>query len=509
MSELALGGSVEKDLYVTGLEIKEAVLDSNFLLSCFPKDFGFYIEPFYHQLVSTAFALQFENGTAFFHDMGVGKTACAINTLRAKKIKNKILIITVNAALKNWENEFKMHAGDEYKIRLVKGSIDEKNAILEDDADVFIINYEGIFRRVYGLTPKEKKNMKGSDYSLKGLDKEWNALVLDESRMIMHSNSIRTKVCMYLARSSNYRMLLTGMPIAKSIEEIFSQQYCLDLGEQFSFNYLTFRQKYFSKIVKFGGRFCEYIPKPGSEIEVRSRMYKRGIRYAKEECLDLPDKIFVKRYVDLEGDQKLFYDKLLRDKLNWIVSRNNKLEVRDMLIKFMQITGGWLKAKDHLEAFKNNAKLKELHYLLTEELQKEKVVVIASFVAEQRGICDFLKKEGIKVGEIISGMDSIEIDDTINNFDQYGGVIVMSPRVGGRAINLTACHYPVFYSQDFDYEINRQVEDRFHRIGQKYNVTYTKLIAKNTVDEKVIDILSDNKKLFDIVVEGKKLGDLI
>ncbi len=494
--------------YVTGIEIKESELGEKFLLSCLPIDLEFYIEPFYHQLVSIAFAMQFNKGTAFFHDMGVGKTACAINTLRAKDIRSKILVITVNAALKNWENEFHLHAGDEYKIRLVKGSIEEKNDILKEDADVFIINYEGIFRRIQGLTPKEKRSKKGGDYILSGLDKEWEALILDESRMVMHTKSIRTKVCMYIALVSNYRMLLTGMPIAKSIEEIFSQQYCLDLGEQFTFNFLSFRQKYFSKTKRRGG-FCEYIPRPGSEIEVRSKMYKRGIRYAKEECLDLPDKIFVKRYVELEGDQKAFYDKLLKDKMNWIVSHNNKLEVRDLLIKFMQICGGWLKAKDEVKAFISNAKLKELYYLLSEELQKEKVVVIASFVAEQRGIAAFLKNKGIRVNEIISGMDSIEIDNTINDFDKYGGVIVMSPRVGGRAINLNPCHYPIFYSQDFDFEINRQVEDRFHRIGQKHNVTYTKLIARNTVDEKVIQVLSENKNLFDIVVEGKNIGELI
>jgi SNF2 family DNA or RNA helicase len=506
---------MDKEFYniISGVDIK-LLYDKNreywdFFMNLLPKNFLFYKEPFFHQLLTIVYGLQFHDGLGIFHDMGAGKTACAINILRAKDIRNGILVITVNAALQNWKNEFEIHAGKEYKVKIISGCINSKNELLKEDADVYVINYEGIFKRINGMTPNEKRNCTAEKYTLEGLNRKWNSFIIDESRMVKSISAIRTKVCMYLSNIAKYKMILTGMPIAKSIGEIFTQQYCVDLGRQFGINHSIFTTRYFAKIQKYGGRFFEYAPREGAEKEIRRRMYMQGIRFSKEECLDLPEKIYQTREVVLEGDQKSFYNTLVKDKTNWIISNKNKLEVRDLLIKFMQITGGFLKVEGEIKKFGQNAKMKELLSILQDELPGEKIVVIATFVAEQNGIYEFLKFHGFKVYKIVSGMNSIEIDTVIKEFSLSGGIIVMSPRVGGRAINLVSCHYPIYYSQDFDYEINKQVEDRFHRIGQKNNVTYIKLIAKETVDEKVVNVLTSNKNLFDVIVEGKNLSELI
>jgi SNF2 family DNA or RNA helicase len=499
--------------YVTGKEIKNAELSKEFLLSCLPKGFRFYEEPWYHQLVSIVFALQFDDGVGFWHDMAGGKTACAINTIRAKGLR-KGVVLTVKAALVNWKNEFKKHSGDEYKIAIAEGSSDYKNDVLSEDADVYIINYEGIFKRIQGLTKEQRKHISGKDYILQNLNRKWDFIIYDESRLIMSLKSIRTKVSLELAWQSKYRIPMSGLPIAKSIDEIYSQQYCIDLGETFG-TYRDFRREYFQvqmKKIGWNRSVREWVPKEDAEENIHEKMYQRGIRYTKEECHDLPEKIFQYRYLELEGDQKKFYYELAERESKTIYTKRSAREIRALAIKFQQIVGGFLIAGYDREGrdvykFKDNIKLKESQYLLEGELAKEKVLIAASFIEEQHGIIKFLNSIGIPTKGIIAGMKSEEVDNVIKEFSNTDlRCIVISRKVGGKALNITAGAYQIDYSRDPDYDSDRQMQDRSHRPGQKRNMTYIRLVCQNTVDVRIQEILDNNENLVNKVLEGGGIG---
>lgn len=499
--------------FIPGYKIKKYEFDEKFLLSCLPENFKFYVKPYYHQLLSVVFGLQFDFGVGMFHKMGTGKTKIAIDLLRAKGITDKILVITVGAITRNWSEEFKKNSGGKYFSIIVEGSSDNKEYLLSLPSDVYIVNYEGTFRRFPKISKNIRRAMPIEEMMLVGLNKEWNAVIYDESRLIMNPSAIRTKIAMTLAHMSKFGIILTGLPIAKSMEEIFCQQYCVDLGKVFGDNFNKFKREYFIK--KFQRYFPVWEPREGAEEEINQKMYTYGMRYTAEECFDLPDKVYMDRSVNMYGDQLRFYNELKAKKIKIIrTMKQNAFVIRDILIKFMQICGGWVKAgEDEFRSFDNNVKLDELDYLINGELQGEKVVIVASFVAEQKGIFEHLLRKRISTLMVKAGMDSNHIYDNVKEFNENPDMrcLVISPRVGGRGISIKAS-YMIFFSQDFDIDINKQVEDRIYGSGRGIegkSSIYIRLRCSNSADEKVQAILDKNKNLIDVVVEGKTLEDLI
>ena len=482
-------------------------LTEKVLYSCLPEGFKFKRKPFWHQLLSVVFGLQF-GSTGFFHEMGCGKSQSSIDLIRALGVKDKIVVLTMKSLIKNWENEFKMNS--DYSVKCFTDGLTkvERDEVLQENKyDVFIMNFESTF-----YSGKKKKGKKFK--MLKGLQGNWNVLIVDESRLCKNSNAIRTKVAMALAHNTKFRIILSGLPIAKSIEEIYAQHYIVDLGKQFGTSINDFYWDYFNK--RFNGFGNIWEPKRSSEEKVTKKMFKQCLRFSKEECLDLPEKVYQIRKLNLEGDQKSFYDTLKNKKKDVVITKKNKaVLINAELRKFHQICGGWVIITDEdenkeIKSFTSNVKLKELEYLLTEELSKEQVIIFAAYRAEQKGVYEFLKKLKIPVGQIVSGMSSDEVDSEIKKFnDKKSQVLVCSLKVGGRGLNLTAATYMIYYSLDFDYEVVRQSEDRIHRIGQTKKCTYIYLIGEKTVDERVYEVLQGNKRLVDAVVEGTKLIDFI
>ena len=493
-----------------GYEIKQYDWKKKFLKSCLPKGFKFHVKPYFHQIVSVVFSLQFD-GISFFHQMGAGKTKCAIDSIRAKGIKDGILVLTIGAALENWKEEIEDNAGNEYTICVLdEGTVNQKDLELQrDEYDVYIINYEALFKRFRkGHKPKTRSVTK---YILDGLKRNWNALIVDEGRMVCNRTAMRTKVTMMLATYSYERYVLSGLPIANKLDEIFTQQLVNDLGEQFGISYTQFRDEYFYK--KSGFWKDEWLPYEDSEREIHRCMYKQGIRYSKDECLDLPGETFENRYVKLHGDQRKFYNDLKERKEQIKISRKKYVSLNAVVARFMQITGGYLKMKDSEDIhFKRNAKLDELLYLLDGELQNEKVTIVSNWIVEQKQIYKVLKKRGKGVLRIVGGMKPKESHRALKKFRKRDDIqcLLVSPRVGGRAINITMCHYNIFYSICHDFEIYDQMRERFNRPGQTHKTTHIRLIAEDTVDESVWQSLAEKKKnLFDKVVEGGSLKNIL
>lgn len=498
------------------------------LLNMLPSWFQFKLKPFKHQLVSLVYANQFDS-VGLFLEMGTGKTKVCIDYLRLKKCK-KILVIGVNAILYNWKEEFKLNAGNEYKVTVLDGSQEEKNKILKEDKyDVYIVNYEGLYWRNNKLNKKEKLNIHWKqsvdsiiatveDRILDGLKKQWDAIVVDESRAIANIESIRSRVVLYLSRLAKYRIIMTGTPVIKMLTEIMPQYYVIDYGLTFGDKPKALLYKLYNvdyQRLGWTGRYIPVvIPKQGAEQWVKNRMFSRAIRFEKSECIDLPEKIYENRFVTLEGDQKVAYEKMKKEnKLSIIIKKRDIKELRAVLIRFMQVCGGFLKiGENEYKSFKNNAKLTELMDLLTGELADKKVVISAVFKAEQKAIYEAIKKAGIGVVKITGNMTPDEIKKSEKEFLYNDKIkcIVLSPKVGARGINLAVADYVVLYSMSFDFEEQIQLEDRVHRLPpqdlqnklkNKKKVTYIRLLAKDTVDDKVILILNRDRKTVQELLE--------
>jgi SNF2 family DNA or RNA helicase len=226
--------------------------------------------------------------------------------------------------------------------------------------------------------------------------------------------------------------------------------------------------------------------------ELSDQLKGFSYRVLKEDCLDLPDKIFIKRNISLTPDQFKLYQQM-KEKAMAVLNGKSVTTVNALtqLMRLQQITCGHFTADDgSIQTVKNN-RLSELIDILDEI--EGKAIIWAHY---QHDITNIIK-EVIKVhgpGSIVDyyGLTpQSERQDNIRKFqdDPKCRFLVGTPSTGGYGITLTAANTVIYYSNGYDLEKRLQSEDRAHRIGQKKPVTYVDLICDDTVDEKIVKAL--------------------
>lgn len=481
-----------------------------------PWDFLFETQPFLHQLQALVWSLTI-NDPAFFMDLGTGKTFMAINWLKLNGIKNRILIITVNFPVAyNWIEEFARNYSS-LKGVVLKGTYEERIRLLEKDYDFFVINYDGL--RVVG---EELMQI------------EWNAIVADESRRMKSINAQRTQICIALSSRAKRRAILSGLPLVKPMD-IFAQYLFLDGGKTFGTNFYSFRNYYFydseklklihyllptyldmqiARMLRVPINFVSsvrhqtgisydankpkrHLPKrllyaqkwtlrKDREHEFMQKLNNNCIRFRKEECLQLPEKIYQTYYVDLSYEQRRDYERLLAGEGTLTLTTLTPLQLEHCFIKYSQITGGFLKTTDNTYKFYPvNPKLDVLLDIIEDSIEETKIVIFHRFIAEGQLIERALEERDLKFASMRS-----EIKDTNAEYrrflrDEDVRIMVAHPLSGGIGLNFTNSHLTVYYSLDYSIESKLQSEDRTHRIGTKSSVVYIHLLARGTIDEEV------------------------
>jgi SNF2 family DNA or RNA helicase len=229
--------------------------------------------------------------------------------------------------------------------------------------------------------------------------------------------------------------------------------------------------------------------------ELKEKLDRFSFRVKKEECLDLPDKLYVKREVDLTDEQKRAYmqmkDLALSQFKEGVTSTVNALT---QLMRLHQIVCGHVKLDNGEVIELPNNRIKELLAIVEET--DGKIIIWANYRHDIEAIKLALSKEhGMNsVGMYYGDTDDDERKRVLEEFqkpDSEMRFFVGNPSTGGYGLTLTAAHTMVYYSNSFDLEKRLQSEDRAHRIGQTKNVTYIDLIAVGTIDEKIVKALRD------------------
>jgi SNF2 family DNA or RNA helicase len=245
--------------------------------------------------------------------------------------------------------------------------------------------------------------------------------------------------------------------------------------------------------------------------ELSDRLKGFSYRVLKEDCLDLPEKIYMKRHVALTKEQENLYEQMRKTA---IANLNGKVTstvtVLTQLMRLQQITCGHFVADDGtVQTIKNN-RLDELMDVLEET--ENKAIIWAYWQRDVQDIKDAIeKKYGPRsVVDYYGLTPQDERQDNIRRFqnDNECRFLIGTPSTGGYGITLTEANTVIYYSNGYDLEKRLQSEDRAHRIGQKKNVTYIDLIAEDTVDEKIVKSL---RKKINIASEvmGEELRDWI
>jgi SNF2 family DNA or RNA helicase len=330
-------------------------------------------EPFKHQrqsLIEGAKPYNF----AYFMEMGTGKTKVAIDNAaylyQAQKI-DYVFVIAPNSVYQNWKKEIDIHCPEETNIYVWKVSKDKTFKMDPNKLTFVLMNVEAL-SHASGKKWLESKLQKHGMRSM---------IILDESTSIKNLKASRTKAIIKIGQLARFKRILTGSPITKSPLDLFSQCAFLDkklLGYE---NFTVFKSKYAVMYSIERGGYSIQIPKYYVNLEeLEFKLKNFSYRVRKKDCLDLPEKMYVQRYVDMPEEQRQAYDRLKITAMTIMqdeeVSYNNKLTE---LLKLQQVTNGFVKTDEgNIVDFKTNAKLKELMSIIEET--QDKCIIWANYV---------------------------------------------------------------------------------------------------------------------------------
>ena len=427
-------------------------------------------------------------------EMGTGKSKVLIDNIAMLYDKGKIngaLIVAPKGVVGTWYlNQIPDHLPDhiEHKNVLWKPNITRKQnlrlkSLFETGTDlhILIMNVEAF------------STTKGCEFAKKFLDSHRTLMAVDESTTIKNPDAKRTKNICNLSILSKYRRILTGSPVTKSPLDLYKQ--CDFLKEELlgHGSYYTFRTRYaIMKTANFGGKSVQIVVGYRNLDELSEKLRPFSYRVLKDDCLDLPDKIYMKRTVQLSSEQKKVYEQM---KQMALAEMNGKMmstaTVLTQLMRLHQITCGHFTADDgSIQKIKSN-RLDELMDVL-EEIEG-KVVIWAHYQNDVETIVEHLKK---KYGDnsIVDYYGRTRPENRQSNIDKFQKdegcrFFIGTPATGGYGITLTQASNVIYYSNGYDLEKRMQSEDRAHRIGQKKSVTYVDMIADDTVDEKIVKSL--------------------
>ena len=479
------------------------------------KNYKFKTKPYEHQLEALEKSWAQET-YALFMEMGTGKSKVLVDNIAMLYDRGAIrgaLIVAPKGVYKNWDQiEFPTHLPEhvEHTKVLWEPNITKKKQVELDtlfdgkeDLKILIMNVEAF------------STTKGLDFAERFLNIFLGRALfgIDESTTIKTPTAKRTKNILKIGNLAKYRRILTGSPVTKSPLDLYSQCEFLDpyhLGHQ---SYYSFRARYANMIDRnFGGRRVQIVGSYRRLPELTAKLEKFSYRVLKEDCLDLPPKVFTKRIVELTDEQKKVYAQMKRMAIAELDGKvMSTVNVMTQLMRLHQVTCGHFKADDQTVKPVKNNRITALLELLEET--DGKVIIWANYREDIKNIVQSLKKaygEASTV-EYHGGVDSTLRQDNIAQFQQKNGptrYFVGNAQTGGYGITLTAANTVVYYSNSYDLEKRLQSEDRAHRIGQTGSVTYVDFIAENTIDERIVKALRRKINLANEIM-GEDITDWI
>ena len=476
--------------------------------------YSFKTQPYDHQ--QTAFQKSWKAPYhALFMEMGTGKTKVIVDTMGALFEEGEIthaLVVAPKGVFDNWvQLEIPAHLPDrikryvvrwqpnftkKYKEELLDVAVPSRR--LKDTLNVLVMNVEALSTR------------KGAAAALRYLDlNPKSIMVVDESTTIKNRTASRTKTVIKCGEKAKYRRILTGSPVTKSPMDLFTQ--CNFLAcEALNFkSYFALQHRYAVMRKRTMGMksFNEIVSFQRLE-ELSGKLGKFSTRVLKEECLDLPPKVYMRRKVEITAEQKKLYAQMKEFALAQL--GDGKLattaNVLTQIMRLHQIACGHFQPDDDapIEPIKHN-RLEELLTICEENSGKS--IIWATWTHDINTIKEALAKAygEDSVATYYGATPQDERQEIVRRFQDPNDPLrffVGQPSTGGYGITLTEASTVIYYSNSYNLEHRIQSEDRAHRIGQTKSVTYIDLYTPHTIDEKITQALRDK-----INLAGEVLGE--
>ena len=408
-------------------------------------------------------------------DMGLGKTIETIAFIKAIKNDKPILIVSPKSLVFNWISEFNKFAKD-IPVYGIIGTVEERKKIIKkiknDKFGVYFISYDSLRNEYENLT-----------------DFTFDVCILDEAQFIKNMHAKKTNAVKQI--NALHTIALTGTPIENNIYDLWSifdflmPHYLLDY-EDFKDNFESDEEYY--KIVK--DKVAPFI-----------------LRRRKEDVLkDLPEKFEVIITTEMSPEQRKLYDAYrfkAKEELKSSESGSKIMEVLSIITRLRQIC---VDPSTFVENFTGESgKITALKEIITDKLKEDhRFLIFSQFVSALNIVKEEIEKMGIKYFMITgdtSAKERLRICNDFNANEEYK-IVLISLKAGGTGLNLVGADVVVHLDPWWNYSAQNQASDRAHRIGQTRTVEVIKLIAENSIEERVVNLQNEKKELVDKVISN-------
>ena len=427
--------------------------------------------PYEHQKTTSAFLTM--NRRAFcFNEQGTGKTASAIwasDFLMAQgKIRRVLVICPLSIMDSAWRNDlfsFAMHR----TVDVAYGAKEKRKKIINQGSDYVIINYDGV-------------EIVADTIAKGGFD----CIIVDEATHYKNAQTKRWKTLNKLLTDQTWLWMMTGTPAAQSPLDAYGIAKLVNPVAVPRF-FGSFRDMVMYKVTNF-----KWKPKE-TAIETVYNALQPAIRFTKEECLDLPDMVYVKREVELTRQQAKYY-KELKNKMI-LQAAGEEITAPNAAInmsKLLQISSGAVYT-DNGEALEFD--IKNRYKVLREVIDEssKKVLVFVLFKHTIDILTNKLLKDGITTEIIRGDVSAPKRTDIFHRFQTTPNprVLVIQPQAAAHGVTLTAANTVVWWGPTSSLEIYAQANARVHRSGQDHKCTVVQL--QGSAVEKRVYTLLDNR----------------
>ena len=404
-----------------------------------------------------------------FAETGTGKTLISLEI--ASHFKKTLVLCPLSVIETAWIDDCKKFYPQMKIINCWSNTSDGRFDLLDEEADIYVMNYES-----YKIV--RNKIMKSN----------FDCMIVDESSCMKNMKSQITSMILGMINVIPHRFVLSGTPAPNRFDEFFPQMKFVN-PDIFGNNKYGFLQTYSHQSMK--DPHVWYQTDEDKE-KFNARLTEQAVFLKKEDCVDLPEKVFQVRRFEMASEQRQHYNELLND-IKSHINEWSKFEFTAKLMKLREITSGFVYTKDSSVITMDSNKPKALAEIL-EEIGNKQVIIWCQFQHEIKSLAE--QFGGVALTS--SSSKTKERYEIIRDFrDGKIQYLFTHPSLMGKGLTFVNCTYNVYYSLSFSYEEFKQSQDRIHRIGQTNKCTYIIMQAKDTIDEKIYSCLQRKESAVD------------
>ncbi len=420
-------------------------------------------------------------GGCLADDMGLGKTLQSLAIILKNAAEGPSLVVAPTSVSTNWQTEVHRFTPT---LNLKTLPTKNRGKTIKDlgSFDLLITTYT--------LLQQESELLS---------QVKWQTVILDEAQAIKNAATKRSKAAMSL--NAKFKLITTGTPIENHLGELWNLFNFINPGLLGSIS--SFNERFAIPIERFQDR--------EAKLKLKKLIRPFLLRRIKSQVLDeLPPRTDVTLQVEMSEEEATFYEALRQNALDILESNKEKkgrhLQILTEIMKLRQ-------ACCNPQLINENARIKSsklrVFSSVVEELigGRHKALVFSQFIGHLQIIREYLDKEGISYQYLDGSTSAKERKKRVEDFQAgKGDLFLISLKAGGLGLNLTAADYVIHMDPWWNPAIEDQASDRAHRIGQTRPVTIYRLVCKNSIEEKIVQLHQEKRDLAGSLLEGSDLS---